>query len=43
MLRMLSSAFGDRLEKSSQASYKIAEGAVEPGLNTDTEEATEDE
>ena len=39
MLRMLSSALGDRLEKFSYASKRIAEGDVEPGRKTDTDEA----
>ena len=39
MLRMFSSAFGDRRTKFSQASYSIADGDVEPGRNTDTEDA----
>lgn len=39
MLRILSSAFGDRREKFSQASYRIAEGEVDPGRNTETDEA----
>lgn len=38
MLRMLSSAFGDLREKFSQASYRIAEGEVDPGRNTETED-----
>ena len=36
MLLMLSLALAERLVKLSQASYKIAAGAVEPGLKTDT-------
>lgn len=36
---MLSSALGERVEKLSQASYRIADGDVEPGRNIDTEEA----
>lgn len=36
---MFSSAFGDRLLKFSQASYKIAAGDVEPGRKMDTEAA----
>lgn len=32
---MLSSALGDFLVKLSQASYRMAEGEVEPGLNID--------
>lgn len=39
MLRMLSSALGDRREKFSHASKRMAEGDVEPGRNTDTEDA----
>lgn len=38
ILRILSSAFGDRLEKRSQASYRIADGELDPGLNTDTDD-----
>ena len=41
MLRMLSSAFGDFFVKLSQASYRMAEGDVEPGLNIDSVEAKE--
>ena len=41
MLRMLSSAFGDFFVKLSQASYRIAEGDVDPGLNIDNVEARE--
>jgi hypothetical protein len=41
MLRMLSSAFGDFFVKLSQASYRIAEGDVDPGLNIDNVEAKE--
>jgi len=37
---MLSSAFGDLLTKFSQASYRMAEGDVDPGLNTDRVDAT---
>ena len=39
MLRILSSAFGERRSKLSQASKRIAEGEVDPGRNTDTEDA----
>jgi len=39
MLRMLSSAFGDFFVKLSQASYRMAEGDVDPGLNIDNVEA----
>ncbi len=39
ILRMLSSALGDRREKFSHASNKMAEGDVEPGRKTDTEDA----
>ena len=39
ILRMLSSALGDFLVKLSQASKRMADGAVEPGLNTDKLEA----
>jgi hypothetical protein len=41
MLRMLSSAFGDFFVKLSQASYRMAEGDVDPGLNIDNVEAEE--
>ncbi len=36
---MLSSALGDRLLNCSQASYSIAEGELDPGRKTDTEDA----
>lgn len=36
---MLSSALGDRFKNCSHASYKIADGDVEPGRKTDTDEA----
>jgi hypothetical protein len=39
ILRTLSSALGSRCVKLSQASYRIAEGAVEPGRNIDIDEA----
>lgn len=39
MLRILSSDLGNRCVKLSQASYRIADGAVEPGRNTDRDEA----
>ncbi len=35
MLRILSSALGDFLVKLSQASYRMAEGEVEPGVKID--------
>lgn len=35
MARMCSSALGDRREKWSNASKRIAAGDVDPGLNTD--------
>lgn len=38
---ILSSALGDRLLNCSQASYKIAEGELDPGRKTDTEDAIE--
>ena len=40
MLRMFSSAFGDLLEKFSHASNRIAEGDVEPGRKTETDDAS---
>jgi hypothetical protein len=39
ILRMFSSALGDRLLKFSQASNRIAEGDVDPGRKTDTLDA----
>ena len=36
---MLSSALGDRLEKFSQASKRMADGEVDPGRKTDTDDA----
>lgn len=39
---MLSSALGERRVKFSQASYKIAEGEVDPGRNTETDDARPD-
>ena len=39
MLLMLSSAFGDLREKFSQASNRMAEGDVEPGRKTETDDA----
>jgi hypothetical protein len=39
MLRILSSDLGSRCVKLSQASYRIADGDVEPGRNTDIDEA----
>ncbi len=39
MLRMLSSAFEDLLMKLSHASKRMAEGDVDPGLNTDSVDA----
>ena len=39
ILRMFSSALGDRLLKFSQASNRIAEGDVDPGRRTDTLDA----
>lgn len=36
---MLSSALGERLEKLSHASYKIAEGEVDPGRKIDEVDA----
>lgn len=36
---MLSSAFGDLLMKLSHASKRMAEGDVDPGLNTDSVDA----
>ena len=43
MLRMLSSAFGDFLVKLSQASYRMAEGDVDPGLNIANVEAKQND
>ena len=39
MLRMLSSALGDRCKKLSQAAKRMADDVVEPGRNMDTEDA----
>ena len=39
ILRMLSSALGERLLKLSQASNRIADGDVDPGRKTDTLDA----
>ena len=39
MLRMFSSALGDLLEKFSHASNRMAEGDVEPGRKTETDDA----
>ena len=39
ILRTLSSDLGNRCVKLSQASYRIADGAVEPGRKTDRDEA----
>jgi len=39
MLRMFSSALGDRSKKLSQAAKRMADDDVEPGRNTDTEDA----
>jgi hypothetical protein len=41
MLRILSSALGDRFEKFSHASYRVAEGDVEPGLKIERVDALE--
>lgn len=38
MFRTLSSDFGSRCSKLSQASYKIADGAVDPGRNIDMDD-----
>ena len=38
ILRILSSDFGDLFEKLSHASYRIAAGEVDPGLNTESVE-----
>jgi len=40
MLRILSSAFGDLSTKFCHASKRIAEGEVDPGLKTESVEAT---
>jgi hypothetical protein len=42
-LRTLSSALAERRSKLSQASNKIAEGEVDPGLNIDTQGAVHDQ
>jgi hypothetical protein len=39
MLRIFSSALGDRCKKLSQAAKRMADDDVEPGRNTDTEDA----
>lgn len=39
ILRILSSALGERLVKLSQASKRIAEADVDPGRKIDTEDA----
>ena len=42
MLRILSSALGDLLVKLSQASKRMADGEVDPGLKIDKEDAGND-